>query len=487
MNRLSPEALLQLPESVDKPAYERNCVPIRIVHLGAGAFFRSHLAVYTDEVMKKGDTQWGIMGVSLRSPGVDRALTPQNGLYSVLELAAEQSRLHVVGSVVEVVSLPDEPDRVLRTLIQPQIAIVSMTLTDKGYGYDACEDCLKTNDPDIARDLQNPRQPRSAIGVLAWAVAQRKRLGYKPFTLMSCDNIPANGKVLQRVLEQYIQEVQDSLGDKELLRYFLDQYACPCTLVDRLTPPVQEKDIDRVEQTLGVHDAAPVVTEPYSLFVMQDWFSNDRPAWETVGAVATAHVSSYEKLRYRLLDASYLAIGYLGYFEGFATLYQAHQNPVIRQFVAELMDDAAATLGKRPEYDWRVFKEEWVRRFDNPELRVGTAQLRIETSHILLYAIVPAVAERLRHGLSIDRHAKVLALWIRWLMRASEAGAEPLDDLRAGLLLERVNAAGGAHADPYAVVENILSFEALFGARLSKDAEFKRAVTAALQQSMVAS
>ncbi|MBC7203254.1 MAG: mannitol dehydrogenase family protein [Pusillimonas sp.] len=487
MNRLSPEALQYLPELVVRPEYERNCVPIRIVHLGAGAFFRSHLAVYTDEVMKKGDTRWGIMGVSLRSPGVDRALTPQNGLYSVIEQDAEHIQVRVVGSVVEVVSLPDEPDRVLRTLIQPQIAIVSMTLTDKGYGYDACADCLKTDDPDIARDLENPRQPRSAIGVLAWAVAQRKRLGYKPFTLMSCDNIPANGKVLQRVLEQYIKVVQAAFGDKELLRYFLDQYACPCTLVDRLTPQVQEADVSLAAQLLGVQDAAPVVTEPYSLFVLQDWFSNERPAWERAGAVATAHVSSYEKLRYRLLDASYLAIGYLGYFEGFTTLYEAHQNPGIRQFVAQLMDDAAATLGKRPEYDWRTFKQEWIRRFDNPALRVGTAQLRIETSHILLYAIVPAVADRLRHRLSIDRHAKVLALWIRWLMRASEADAEPLDDLRAELLLERVNAAGGAQADPGAVVDSVLSFEGVFGTKLSKDAGFKRAVTAALQQSMVVS
>tara|TARA_R110000851_G_scaffold333533_1_gene515395 strand:+ start:238500 stop:239963 length:1464 start_codon:yes stop_codon:yes gene_type:complete len=486
MNRLSPEVLEDLPEAVGRPAYERNCVPIRIVHLGAGAFFRSHLAVYTDEVMKKGDMQWGIMGVSLRSPGVDRALTPQNGLYSVLELAAGDTDVRVVGSVVEVVSFPDEPDRVLRTLIQPHIAIVSMTLTDKGYGYDACDDCLKTNDPDIARDLQNPKQPRSAIGALAWAIAQRKRMGYKPFTLMSCDNIPANGKVLQRVLEQYIQAVQDQFGDQELLRYFLAQYACPCTLVDRLTPPAQEEDVGRVEQALGVHDAAPVVTEPYSLFVIQDWFSNDRPAWENVGAVTTAHVSSYEKLRYRLLDASYLAIGYLGYFEGFTTLYQAHQNPAIRHFVAELMDEAAATLGKRLEYDWRIFKEEWIRRFDNPALRVETAQLRIETSHILMYAIVPAVAKRLRHRLSIEHHAKVLALWIRWLMQACETGAESLNDLRAAQLIERVNAAGGAQADPFAVVDNVLSLDAIFGPVLSKDAEFKRVVAISLQQSMVA-
>lgn len=487
MNRLTPEALPNLPDSVVRPEYERNCVPIRIVHLGAGAFFRSHLAVYTDEVMRKGDTRWGIMGVSLRSPGVDRALTPQSGLYSVLEQEAESVRARVVGSLVEAVSLVEEPDRVLRTLIQPQVAIVSMTLTDKGYGYDACADCLNQDDPAIARDLANPKQPRSAIGVLAWAVAQRKRLGYKPFTLLSCDNIPANGKVLQRVVEQYIQATQEAFGEKELLRYFLDQYACPCTLVDRLTPPVQEYDVSRAAQVLGVQDAAPVVTEPYSLFVMQDWFSNERPAWETVGAVATAHVSSYEKLRYRLLDASYLAMGYLGYFDGFTTLYQAYQNPGIRQFVAGLMDDAAATLGKRPEYNWHTFKDEWLRRFDNPALRVGTDQLRIETSHILMYAIVPAVADRLRHGLDIERHAKVLALWIRWLMQACEPGAEPLSDLRAGMLLEQVNAAGGAQGDPYNIVNNVLSLEAIFGAKLSKNEEFKRAVTAALQQSMVAS
>ena len=356
MNRLSQETLDQLPLSVARPVYDRNLMGRRVVQLGAGAFFRSHLAVYLDELLNQGQSEWGACAVSLREPGIDQALAAQDGLYTVLAHDGRRAQPRVVGSLKQALNLAAQRQQVYDVLLDPDIAIVSLTITHRGYCYDPIGDCLNQALPEIEADLHSPHEPHSAIGLLAWAVAQRMQRNLKPFTLLSCDNIPANGKVLQRVLANYLEKAGPSLGAAGVVRHFLEQYACPCTLVDRLTPQVHEADRDLAAGLLGLEDAAPVLTEPYALFVIQDWFCNDRPRWEDAGAIVTPHVGPYEQLRYRLLDAAYLALGLFGGLSGCQTLYQTMQRPEFTLFLVRLMSDAGETLDRHAEFDWEDFQ-----------------------------------------------------------------------------------------------------------------------------------
>src|SRR5690606_18639356 len=257
MERLSSETLHLVPDHVVRPAYPRHDMPVRIVHLGAGAFHRSHQAVYTDDVMQAGDELWGILSVSLRNPAITHALGPQNNLYTLLVRDQDKVNARVIGSIARTAYLQDDRDTVLDALTSPQAQLVTLTITQRGYYYDAAQDSLDFEHPDIRLDLNSPHNAGTAIGLLAWVIFQRKRLGLQPLTLLSCDNMPSNGKVLQRVLEHYIERVQRDLGDRELLRHFLDRYACPCSLVDRDTPTVRAADLALAEELLGLHDAAP--------------------------------------------------------------------------------------------------------------------------------------------------------------------------------------------------------------------------------------
>ena len=479
MNRLSEETLGQLPLSVSRPDYDRNVVGTRMVQLGAGAFFRSHLAVYADDLLAKGHSEWGVCAVSLRDPGLDEALAPQDGLYTVLVHDGRQPHARVVGSLKQTLGLSRQRQEVYDALLDPQTAIVALTITHHGYCYDPVGDCLNQALPEIGADLSSPNEPRSAIGLLGWAIAQRMQRNLKPFTLLSCDNIPANGKVLQRVLANYLEKTEPSLGAPGVLRHFMEQYACPCTLVDRLTPHSHASSQDMATELLGLQDAAPVLTEPYSLFVIQDWFCNDRPRWEDVGVIVTPHVAPYEQLRYRLLDAAYLALGLFGGLTNRQTLYQVMQRPEITLFLVGLMSDAGETLDRHADFDWETFQWQWLNRLANRSLGLSTAQLLKEVSRVMPYAVLPVIQQRLQQGQSIDRHARVVAAWLCYLMRAN-AEVAVAEDPGARILVEQIGLLGSASTDPFELTEQVLSMPEVFGVQLAQDLEFRRCVTSQL-------
>ena len=479
MQRLSDKTLRTVPAHIVRPLYDRSSLPTRIVHLGAGAFHRSHQSIYTDDVMQSGHSPWGTLGVSWHNPALGQVLAPQDGLYTVLVNDNGTKTARVVGSMNKVVCLADARQQVLNHLISSKTEIVSLTITEQGYCYDSRQQTLNDSLPMIHADIAEPWNARSAVGLLAWAIFERKKSGAKPFTLLSCDNLPANGKVLQRVLERYIERVQVDLNDTDLLQYFLDQYACPCTLVDRITPPATAADIFDVEEILGMHDAAPVVAEPFSQWVIQDWFSAGRPEWESAGVTMATSVDPFEEMRSRLLNAGYLAIAYLGGLAGFKTVASAMQNPEIARFISIFIDDAVVTLNKHTRVKVGGYKQAILKRFGNTLLNQSTAQLAVNGSQKLPELILKPLQSRLSQGLPIDHHAMVVAAWIRYLMGRNEL-QENLE-MQDPLLAPMTQAIGRAGLNTRSLVGALVNFREIFGADLPDDPLFIRSVTLALQ------
>ncbi len=481
MQRLSSATLQTVPGHIARPRYPRDNLPVRIVHLGAGAFHRSHQAVYTDDIMQA-EPLWGMFSVSLRNPALAHALGPQDNLYTLLVRDNDALQARIIGSIARSACLQDDRQAVLDALVAPQTQIVTLTITPRGYHHDSLHDALDVDHPDIRLDLNSPHNAGTAIGLLAWAIFQRKQLGLAPFTLLSCDNMASNGKVLQRVLEHYIDHVQRDLGDQGLLQHFLDRYACPCSLVDRDTPPVRAGDLVQAETLLSLHDAAPVVTEPFSQWVIQDWFSNGRPPWEQAGAIFTAHVLPYEQMHERLLGGAQCALACLGSAAGYKTTHQAMQVPEMAQFIDSLMVDAATTLPRQVKPDWQDYKARLLRRFANVAVERSIPQLAMDNTLVLPGSIIQPMQLRLAHGLPIDRHALVVAAWIRCLTGLNERFEELfLNDPLRDELLAAVRKAGGRQANPHDLVDAVLQVKAVFGASLPQDMEFTRCITAALQ------
>ncbi|MFN5412595.1 mannitol dehydrogenase family protein, partial [Bradyrhizobium sp.] len=278
MDRLSPSTLHRLPSGVLKPDYDRAAVATGIVHLGLGAFHRGHQAVYTDALLKN-DPRWGILGVSLRSRDTRDALQPQAGLYSVTASDGSGQQRRVVGALTGLAVAPDDPAGLLARLADPAVRIVSTTVTEKGYSHDPATGALRADDPDIRHDILNLTHPRSTLGVIVGGLRLRRQQGLPPYAVLACDNLPANGHTLRGLAIAFAE-----LVDRDLARWIADEVHFPSTMVDRIVPATTDVDRDEVRAALGLDDAWPVVTEPFSQWVIEDDFGGDRPAWDASGA-----------------------------------------------------------------------------------------------------------------------------------------------------------------------------------------------------------
>jgi fructuronate reductase len=471
--RLGAAALVGLPASVARPAYDRDAVATGIVHLGIGAFHRAHQAVCTDDVLAAGDRRWGILGASLRSPDTRDALVPQDGLYTLSVRDSDGEALRVIGAVRDVLVAPENPAALLEAMCRPSVAIVSLTVTEKGYCHDPATGRLDESHPDIVHDLAHPAAPRSAVGILARAIARRRAEGLAPFTPLCCDNLPANGRTLHRILSRFATLVSPDLG-----AYVEGEIACPETMVDRIVPATTDEDRGRIAAALGVEDAWPIVTEPFLQWVIEDRFLSGRPAWEAAGATLVSEVAPYETMKLRLLNGSHSSLAYLGYLSGCETVATAMAGPGIAAFVEALMADSTPTLTLPPGADVAGYKRSLIDRFRNTALKHRTWQIAMDGSQKLPQRLLGTVRDRLARGLPVDRHALGVAAWMRYVAGTDEAG-KPID-VRDPLAadLAAIARAAGPVADRLAPA--LLGVRAVFGDDLPGQPQFRAAVTRAL-------
>jgi fructuronate reductase len=280
VQRLTPAHLAALPLEVARPMYDRDALRVGIVHLGLGAFARAHLAAVNEAALHAGaDLAWGICGVSLRQADTRDALAPQAGLYTLALRSAdatgrEQQQATVIGCLLEMLVAPEDPPAVLARIAHADTRIVSVTVTEKGYCHDPASGRLNLQHPDIVHDLAQPLLPRSTIGFLVWGLQQRRATGRGPITLMSLDNLPSNGHLLRGMVLAFARQV-----DPALATWIETLCAFPCSMVDRIVPRTTDQDRRDVARTLGLHDAWPVLGEPYLEWVVEDQFAAGRPDW----------------------------------------------------------------------------------------------------------------------------------------------------------------------------------------------------------------
>jgi fructuronate reductase len=404
--RLSNSTLPALSETVAVPAYDRGAVRPGIVHLGVGAFHRAHQAAYVDACLAASEADWGIIGVSLRSADTRDALGPQDGLYTLAIRSSAAEQLQVIGSIGSMLVAPEDPGAVLDALADPRIRIVTLTITEKAY-LRAAGGGLDSAHPDIVHDLAAPAMPRTAHGFLAEALARRRSAGTPPFTLLCCDNLPANGATLHRLLIEFA-----ALRDAGLAAHIADNVAFPSSMVDRIVPATTDADRARIAVELGIEDAWPVMTEPFCQWVVEDKFPHGRPAWERFGVTMVDDVGPFEDMKLRLLNGSHSAIAYLGLLSGHATVDRAFADPAIRQFVDGLWAEAIPTLPRNAGLDTASYTAELAERFSNTALAHRTSQIGNDGSQKLPQRIVASALECLEAGTHPRHLTLVLAAWI---------------------------------------------------------------------------
>jgi fructuronate reductase len=471
MKRLAFATLRDLPLGVARPAYDAARIGVGIVHLGIGAFHRAQTAVFTDDALAQENGDWGICGVSLRSPDVRDRLVPQDGLYTSVEKSPQGIRRRIIGSVREVLFLGDERDRIRTRLEAPATRIVSLTVTEKGYCHDPATGRLNFAHPDIVHDLAEPTEPVSAVGQIVAALAARRAAGRRAFTVLCCDNLPHNGALLKGLVLAFAGE-----SDAALAHWIEDRASFPSTMVDRIVPATTEADIADNDRALGLHDSAPVVHEPFKQWVVEDRFVGPRPAWERAGAQLVDDVAPFEAMKLRLLNASHSAFAYLGYLAGHEYIYQVAAQADFVAFMRRLMrEEVAPTLELPAGVDVAAYQEALVQRFANPALPHRTWQIAMDGSQKLPQRLLGTVRDNLAAGRKIDLLALAVAGWMRYVTGADESGREiKVSDPMAS---EFAHIAAAHRGDPPALARELLNLRAIFGADLAADARFVIPVT----------
>ncbi|WP_108501410.1 mannitol dehydrogenase family protein [Paracoccus indicus] len=445
--------------------------PAGIVHLGLGAFFRAHGAIYVSEAMAAAGGDWGIIGVSLKSPGMRDKLRPQGWSYTAVELAPTGERPQVVTILRDVMVAPEDPQAVLKAMSDPAVRIVSLTVTEKGYCHEPSTGRLNADHPDITQDLAGPL-PCSAPGFLVRALALRRAAGIAPFTVLCCDNLPENGRVLRGVVLELARLIDPDLAD-----WIAAEGRFPSTMVDRIVPATSPEDIDRVAELTGLRDEAPVMHEPFRQWVVEDDFvGGDRPDLGAVGVQLVADVTPYEHMKLRMLNGTHSSLAYLGYLAGHQTIAETVGDPVFSRFVRMLWrDEIIPALTPPPGEDLASYADALHDRYANPAIRHRTWQIAMDGSQKLPQRILGSIAEGRAAGRAVPGLTLAVAAWMRYVSRVDLAGAaievkDPMADRLAALWRD----------DPAETVAGFLALEQVFPAALRDDAGFARDLTTAL-------
>lgn len=464
--RLSATTLDQLPADVARPGYDPRDVTPGIVHLGIGAFHRAHQAVYTDHVLARGGDRWGIVGVTQRSATVRDQLAPQDGLYTVAERGPAGTDLQVVGSVRRVLVAGEEPAALVAALADAAVRVVTLTVTEKGYRHDSATGRLRVDDPDVAADLADGGT-RTVPGQLAAGLALR-RAADRPLSIVSCDNLPANGRLLRSLLLEHCAR-----RDGGLAEWVAAEVAFPSTMVDRIVPATTDADRAAVAARLGVEDRGTVAAEPFREWVVEDRFAVDRPRWEQAGARLVADVAPYEAVKLRMLNASHSALAYLGALAGHETTAAAMRDDALVAVLRSLMAvDAAPTLQAPPDVDPAAYAASVLERFANPAITHRTEQIAMDGSQKLPQRLFATAADHDEAGGTAQWVALAVAAWMRYCAgRADDGRALAVDDPMAPVL--RAAASAG---DPARVVDAFLAIDAVVPPGLAASPAFRSAV-----------
>jgi fructuronate reductase len=466
--RLTEASLHSARSGTILPTYDRDATRFGIVHIGPGAFHRAHQAYYVDTLLHS-DKRWAISALSLKSTGLRDALRDQQGLYTLVELGAAP-RARIIGAIRELLVGATDAEAAFTRLASRDTRLVSLTVTEKGYCLDA-KNLLDLGNPDITHDLANRAQPRSTIGWIVEGLRRRRAASVPPFAVLSCDNLPENGKVLHRALIAFAQAT-----DADLAKWIEAEVVCPRTMVDSITPATDDALRKRTLGLTGLIDEWPIQREPFTQWVVEDLPAMRDADWQSVGVTLAKDVGVYDRAKLRLVNGPHSTLTYLGLLRGHENVADAMRDDQLAQFVELLMtEDLAPSLGNSPGLDVEHYISAVLARFRNPGIRHLLSQIAWDGTKKLPVRITVTIAEALRAGRPVHRLVMPLAAWMRFIVRQAKAGVDIVDPEAQRLADVGRACIGEARAD----VARFAVFESVLPPALLSEPAFRSALEAA--------
>lgn len=432
MTALSSATLTGL--RVSTPGYDREAARVGIVHFGFGNFHRSHEAMYVDALMEVGGgREWGICGVGVMPHDtlMRDAMQAQDCLFTLVVRHPDGSlEPRVVGSALEYLYGPDDPEAVYARLVDPEVRIVSLTVTEGGYLKNPATGEFDPRDPGVVHDVDHLEDPRTVFAYIVEGLRRRRAAGLAPFTVLSCDNLQGNGDVCRQTVTEFAR-----LVDPALAEWIQRDVVFPNSMVDRITPATTEADRESLSRDFGVEDRWPVPAEPFTQWIVEDHFALGRPALEEVGVQFVEDVGPYELMKLRLLNATHQALAYLAAPLGETLVHEAMRDEHVVRFLERYMaDEAAPTLGDLPGIDLDAYMATLVERYSNPGIRDTLVRLATDGSNRMPTFTLPAIRDNLAAGRPVVLGAAMCAAWAEYwrLIGTGEiSGSEVPDDVKA--------------------------------------------------------
>ncbi len=416
------------PVPVAHPAYDRSRLTPGIVHIGLGNFHRAHMAVYLDDLFATGEAMdWAILGAGVRAPDsrMRDALKAQDFLSTVIELDPAGKTARRIGAMVDFIEVQPDNSALIAAMTQPEIRIVSLTVTEGGYYVDPATGRFDPTHPDIRADAANPDRPATAFGAILAALKARRAKGIAPFTVMSCDNLPGNGHVTRAAVAGLAR-----LSDPALADWVEAEVAFPNGMVDRITPATGPRERAMAAAFGLAEDPVPVTCEPFRQWVLEDHFPAGRPPLEKVGVTFTDHVHAYEAMKIRILNGGHAIIAYPGGLLDIEYVHEAMAEPLISGFLDKVKrDEIIPIVPPVPGTDLDAYYSLIRERFSNPEVADTERRLCLDGSNRQPKFIIPSIADNLARGHLPRGLILESALWCRYCMGLSDGGTviEPND------------------------------------------------------------
>lgn len=393
-------------------------VGVGIVHLGFGAFHKAHQAWLTDRVIQElggnwkivGVNNWGAAGKTVSETGKETQYSQQDNLFSICETDNQDTKIMVVGSIEEVL-FSNQTNKIMSYLTAETTKVVTLTITEKGYCHLPSTGRLNLEHPLIKHDLKNINSPKTAIGFLVSALQVRMLNGIKPFTPLSCDNLPENGHTLRDIVYDFAQQL-----NTELHQWIVENVTFPCTMVDRIVPKVTDNDKNKIQSLLHLRDECGVITEPFCQWVIEDNFCNTRPDWDKTSIeniIFTDDVLPFEEMKLRLLNGAHSIIAYLGCLSGYETVSDAMQDKTFKSFVRSIMDyEITPSLSDVEGVDLENYKSLLIERFKNTSLNHKTSQIAMDGSQKIPQRWLSVIKSGFDYQLKTPGLFLALAAWV---------------------------------------------------------------------------
>lgn len=441
LHALSDVTLDQIARTVSVPTYNRSQLSPGIVHIGLGNFHRAHQAWYLHRLMQQGlALDWAIIGAGVR-PNDEvqrRKLAAQDYLTTLVLLDPKTTSAEVTGSMIGYVPVEDGNGALIAEMAKPNIRIVAMTVTEGGYFLDPADGGFDADAPDVRHDIQNPNRPRTAFGAIIAALAKRRTEGHGPVTLMSCDNLQGNGKILRQTVVSLAR-----LTDPDLATWIDETCSFPNSMVDCIVPATGPREVEYARE-FGVDDKVPVTHEAFRQWVIEDDFCAGRPEWDRVGATFSDRVHDYEAMKLRILNGGHQIVANAGELLSVGTIAECMTHPLIGDYFRKVASEEIV-----PYVDAvpNVTPEEYLslidRRFSNPRIVDTTRRVAFDGSSRHTGFLHPTLRDALNEAGSVDGLALAEALWARMCAGTREDGSDiepndPIwDDLKSAALSSR--------------------------------------------------